>query len=305
MRARAVLEDSRFVVDEVEDRLEVVAAALDEAGGDLRPAVSVLGPEGRAGGKIDRVVPARALDPVLMVEAAVEPYRRVEGADLVHEVEGELRLEGLRVLDGGEVPALLLPGNAQRMGDPSHELLDRLLGARLVGDPRLAEVLAHGDVGGELGPALRHFRVVHLEDDLAVRAGDLGGAPGPLDLGEHLLRALSVPGVAAIDREAARGPRTDRGGHRLPVLMGNRSSGREMGSRSQRLRHRATSGDWTAALSASVRWESPCTTQEAAIGWMNVVLPPPARLVNNGRTRCWGPDSVISTIPGAMPTGCT
>src|SRR5207248_5852475 len=76
--AGTVLEDPGLVVDQVEDRVEVVAAALDEAGRYLRPRVCVLGRIGLAGGEIDRVVPAAPLDLVLMPAPAVEPDRADE-----------------------------------------------------------------------------------------------------------------------------------------------------------------------------------------------------------------------------------
>src|SRR5207248_4513132 len=80
-RARAVLEDPRLVVDQVEDRVEVVAAALDEAGGNLWSLVGVLGDVRLAAGEVDGVVAAAALDPVLVPQPAVEPDRAVESAD--------------------------------------------------------------------------------------------------------------------------------------------------------------------------------------------------------------------------------
>ena len=202
--SRAVLEDPRLVVDEAEDRVEVVRAALDETGRDLRSGVRVLGPGGHAGRAIDRVVPARALDLVLVPEAAVEPHRAVECADLVDQHVGQFGLEALRVGGRGEVAAEGLPGVAQRVGDAADELADRLLGAALGRNPGLAEVLADRDVGGQLRPLGGNFRVVHLEDHFAVGAGDLGRPPGPADLVEDFLGGQPFAGGPAGDRQAAR-----------------------------------------------------------------------------------------------------
>ena len=208
--ARAILEDARLVVDQIEDGLEIVVAALDEAGRHLRPAVGVAGLVGGAGGEVHRPVAPRALDLVLVPEPAVEPYRAVEGADLVHEVVAQLGLEGLRVGRRGEVAALGLAGAAERVGHPPHELPHRLLGTALGWHPGLAEVLAHRDVGGELRPFRRHLRVVHLEDHFAVGAGDLGGPPGPLDFVEDVLRRRALARDAPLDRQPLGAPGTAR-----------------------------------------------------------------------------------------------
>src|SRR2546427_647466 len=55
--------------------------------------------------------------------------------------------------------------------DAADELAHRLLRAAPGRNARLAEVLRHRHVRGELGPAGRNFRVVHLEDDAEVPAG--------------------------------------------------------------------------------------------------------------------------------------
>ena len=241
-RARAVLEDARLVVDQVEDRLEVVVAALDEAGRHLGPGVGVLGLVGGAGRAIDRVVPARAFDPVLVPEAAVEPHRAVERADLVDQHAGQFGLEALRVGGRGEVAAEGLPGVAQRVGDAADELADRLLGAALGRNPGLAEVLADRDVGGQLRPLGGNFRVVHLEDHFAVGAGDLGGPASPLDLVEDLLGGQSFLGRPAGDGEAAGAGGLLLGRHR-PALarLVYGSCGHFKGFRLDRLCHRAHS----------------------------------------------------------------
>ena len=190
--AGPVLEDARFVMDQVEDGTEIVVAALDEAGRNLWPCVGVFGDVRLAGGEIHGVVPARSLDPVLVKEAAVEPDGTVERADLVHQHVRQLCLERLRIHGGGEVAAHLLAGAAQGVRHAADQLPDGLLGAASGRNARLAEVLGDGHVGGKLGPGGRHFRVVHLEDDFSVRSGDLGGAAGPFHLVEHLLGAHGV-----------------------------------------------------------------------------------------------------------------
>ena len=57
-------------------------------------------------------VAARPFDAVLVIEPAVEPDRRVEGAVLVNEQVGQLVLERLRVGARSEIAAELFAGAA-------------------------------------------------------------------------------------------------------------------------------------------------------------------------------------------------
>src|SRR5687767_504807 len=97
-RAGAAAEDDAFAPDPVEDRLHRVLDREDEAGGALR----------------------------LLLEADVEPDRRVEGRVLVDEDRLQLRLERVRGLVALEVAALPAPA-ADRVDDPADHLLDAAL----------------------------------------------------------------------------------------------------------------------------------------------------------------------------------
>ena len=79
-----------------------------------------------------------------LLEADVEPDRRVEGRLLVEQDRGQLGLEGLGVLVGGEVAALA-PPVGDRPGDPADHLFDRALALLAAELP--AEVLLGDDVG--------------------------------------------------------------------------------------------------------------------------------------------------------------
>ena len=57
------------------------------------------------GVEVDRVIAARTLDPVAVIQAAVEPDRGVERPVLVHQQVGQLRLEGVGILLGRKIPA--------------------------------------------------------------------------------------------------------------------------------------------------------------------------------------------------------
>ena len=92
--AGAAAEDLAFLGVPVEDRLHRVLDAEDEAGGALR----------------------------LLLEADVEPDGAVEGGLLVEQDVGELHLEGVGVLVGGEVAALAAPAG-DRAGDAADHLL--------------------------------------------------------------------------------------------------------------------------------------------------------------------------------------
>src|SRR5579859_2214979 len=124
----------------------------------------------------------------------VEPDRRVEGRHLVEQDVGELGLEGLGVLHGGEVAALPAPGR-DRPGHARDHLLDRALpGGRA---ELAAEVLLGHDVGRVLRPALRKFDVALLEGDLPAMA-DPSVAQLPFD---RLVGMLSGDGEVATHRE--------------------------------------------------------------------------------------------------------
>ena len=126
----------------------------------------------------------------LLLEADVEPHRRVEGGHLVQQDVGELRLEGVAVLGGGEVAALAAPVG-DRAGDAADHLLDRALARGRV--ELAAEVLLGDDVGRVLRPAARELDVALLEGDL-VAVADARVADLPLD---------GVEGVRLRRREVA------------------------------------------------------------------------------------------------------
>ena len=163
--ARAAAEDDALAADPVEDRLHRVLDREDEAGRALR----------------------------LLLEADVEPDRRVERGVLVDQDRLQLGLEGVGLLVGREVAALAAPA-ADRVDDAADHLLD---GALALGRGHAAaEVLLRDDVGRGLRPELRELDVLLLERR-AVLARDVRVAELPLDLLER---------VAAGDREeAARG----------------------------------------------------------------------------------------------------
>src|SRR5207249_1613925 len=123
--------------------------------------------------EIDRVVPPRAFDLILVPETAVEPNRAVERAHLVDQVVRQFSLECLCIRRRGEVASLFLTRSAQSVSHAPDKLAHRLLRATLSRKAGLPEVLAYGYVRGELRPARGDFRVVHLEDDFAIGAGDL------------------------------------------------------------------------------------------------------------------------------------
>ncbi len=117
--------------------------------------------------------PAALANPVLMEETAVEPDRRVERSILVDAQPGELVVERLGVLGGGEVSLLFTPiGN--RAADPVDQLTDT--GLALVGADLAVEIFRHHDLGRKNRPARRDLDVFLAEDNIAGIVGDLGGA---------------------------------------------------------------------------------------------------------------------------------
>src|SRR5438105_7036360 len=90
----------------------------------------------------------------LLLEAHVEPDRRVEGGELVDEDRLQLGLEGVGLLLGREV----ITGSAP-LADPARDSADHLLNAVLAcGRVELpAEILLGDDVRRRLRPELREL----------------------------------------------------------------------------------------------------------------------------------------------------
>ncbi len=125
-RARAAAEDHALLGVPVEDRLHRVLDGEDEAGAALRA----------------------------LLEADVEPHRRVEGRHLVQQDVRQLGVEGVGVLFACEVAAGATPAG-DRAGDAADHLLDRALA---LGRAELsAEVLLGDDVRRVLRPGLREL----------------------------------------------------------------------------------------------------------------------------------------------------
>ena len=118
----------------------------------------------------------------LLLEADVEPDRRVEGRELVDEDRLQLRLERLGLVVVGEVAALAAPA-ADRVDDPADHLLHGALALRR--RQAAAEVLLGDDVGRRLRPELRELDVALLERR-AVLARDQRVARLPFDLVERI-----------------------------------------------------------------------------------------------------------------------
>ena len=150
---------------------------------------------------IPGVVAARSLDPIPLVETAVEPNGGVECSLLVDEEMGELGFEGVGGRFIRKVSAELLPGFADRVGDSVDQLANAPLAPVLLAlDARLAEILGHGDVGGELAPSFGNLRPFELEHDRAVGIRDLAVSKHVLDRLERILARL---GQTPLHGEAA------------------------------------------------------------------------------------------------------
>ena len=109
----------------------------------------------------------------------VEPYRRIEGRLLLQEQVGEFVVEDGRVVVAAEVSALDAPV-ANGLSDAGHELADAGLALGRV--ERAVQILAGDDVGRGHRPVLGDLDVFLLEDDAAVRVGDLRQTELPLKL---------------------------------------------------------------------------------------------------------------------------
>src|SRR5262245_35929572 len=98
--ARAVLEEHRFAVGQLHDRLHVVVHRLDEAGAALRVFVLSFGPFGSSGlGTVIPVTSRRIVTyTVLVIESHVEPHGRIERAILIEAKPRQLIVKNLALL---------------------------------------------------------------------------------------------------------------------------------------------------------------------------------------------------------------
>ena len=143
-----------LAADPVEDRLHRVVDREDEARAALR----------------------------LLLEADVEPDRRVEGGVLVDEDRLQLGLEGLGLLLVGEVAALAAPG-ADRVDDAADHLLDAR--SRSGEDMRPRKYFCATMLVAVCDQNFGNSTRLLLEDG-AVLAGDEGVARLPFDLVERV-----------------------------------------------------------------------------------------------------------------------
>ena len=174
--ARAELEEHRLAPRELHDVFHRVLDALDEAGAALRILVGVVGHHHVAGGLVPAPVARGALHAVLVVQADVEPDRRIERAVLVDAEPGQVAVEVLAVGLRAEVAVADAP-IGDRARHAVDELLDGVLPLRRV--DLAVEVLAHDDVRRQLAPGGRNLTGGLLEEDLAVLPLDRRGAELP------------------------------------------------------------------------------------------------------------------------------
>ena len=220
-RARSPLEEHAFGLGEGQDGVERVLHRVDEAGRALRLAI--------ADGAVFHTLRFGIPVPVLRVgvgldaiAAHVEPHRRIERRLLLQEQVGELVVEDGRVFGGAEVAA----GDAPVANGLGHAGDERAHTALALGRAqRAVQIFAGDDVGRRHRPVLGDLDVFLLEDDAALRVGDLRGAQLPLQL---VVRRDAGGGEEAVESEAGR------------LLLG-RDDGGARGSRGSDFGHGACS----------------------------------------------------------------
>ncbi len=164
------------------------------------------------------------------IAAHVEPYRRIEGRLLLQQQVGELVVEDGRVVVAAEVSALDAPV-ANGLGHAGHQLAHAGLALRRV--ERAVQIFAGDDVGRRHRPVLGDLDVLLLEDDAALRVGDLRQAQLPLE--------LVVGRDAGLGEEALEG---QAGRALLGVAFGGGSRGGLTGRDGRRIRSGCFGGDF-------------------------------------------------------------
>ena len=120
-----------------------------------------------------------------MIQADVEPDRRIERAVLVQAQPGQFIVKNFRSFRIREVAVRQSPvGNRAR--DAVNQLPHRSFSSALIwiGAVRDVAVKIFRDsyFGRQRAPAFRDFDVLLLKDDFATVIGDFGGAPFPFNL---------------------------------------------------------------------------------------------------------------------------
>ena len=120
-----------------------------------------------------------------MIQAHVEPYRRVERAVLVYTKPGQFVVKNLRSFRVREI-TIRNSTIGNRARNPMDQLPHRSFSPAFmrigaVGDVAI-EIFRDRYLGRERAPVFRHFDVLLLEDHLAAVVGDLRCAPFPFDL---------------------------------------------------------------------------------------------------------------------------
>ena len=205
--AGAVFEQPRLAHPQIHDAAlvdEVVGDRLDEAGMRLRMLIGGVRRLELAALEIDiEMALAGAVDAIGPVQAGVEPLRRIRRHHLHRQHVAVLVEEGLRVGFAREIAALPAP-IGPGAGEPVEDLLagflaDDALGFGQFGErgrhrercatamtgqvlldlfqarghAGFAEIFLRQHVGGDLRPLFRHFDILGMEHDRAVRISDL------------------------------------------------------------------------------------------------------------------------------------
>jgi len=176
--AGAELEQHGLAAGQPHNVFHVVFDALDEARRRLRMLVGVLRLDHAVAALV--VVPGTpiARDPVLVIQAHVEPHGRIERAVLVQAQPRQLAIKPLAVGLAGKIPVLPAP-----VGDRSRHAMNQLPHAPLP-LPRAVlavEVLADDHVRRQLAPRSRNLAVGLLEQDVAVFVLDRRRTQLPFD----------------------------------------------------------------------------------------------------------------------------
>jgi len=203
-RAGSILEETRLADPEVHETAfadEIVIHALNEASVNLWVGVSVGRDSDLTRRGVDVVVTlGRTSDAVGVIEAGVEPLRRIGRGHLGDEHVDQLIFEGLSVFPGREIGVSFAPPAPAR-GEPANHLLSGALGTehrhvvvvellnaggielRHAGFPK---VFRDHDVRRDLRPGGGNLGVFHFKDDGTVGVGDARGALAPLNTGERV-----------------------------------------------------------------------------------------------------------------------
>ncbi|EMR02959.1 hypothetical protein ADICEAN_01932 [Cesiribacter andamanensis AMV16] len=137
-------------------------------------------PQGAGNGLYIVMSLCRAINAVALVQAGIEPLRRVGSGVLAQQHVHQLVIKRLGIIRTGKVSPALAPA-APAMGQAVHHLPGRAFAAQAaigLGYPCFSKIFLGQNIGSNLRPGLGHLYPLHVKNGVAGRVADGRAAAG-------------------------------------------------------------------------------------------------------------------------------